>query len=140
MTYIARCSAALVNDRLSALTRALDGATPPGKAKVYGTPMPSTGGASTSATLLAEFTFAKPSCLSVSGGVLSIAAPADVLGLATGVAEWVRFTDGAGVFVMDLNGGGLASGAAAIVVSDAGTNLVYLGGTVSLLATTLTET
>lgn len=58
--------------------------------QVYTSPRPATGAAITSQTKLAQFTCGSPFAPSAASGVLSPALPADVVGLASGQANWFR--------------------------------------------------
>lgn len=128
----------VISDRLQAYTRAIDAANPThGKLRIYSGTRPSPKGAAiTSQVLLAEFVWPLPSMASVSGNVLTLALPPDVLCLADGTATWARTLDGANTFVADHDVGSVGSGKDI----ELSTVLLYTGGTCSIISATLTET
>lgn len=88
-------SVALIRD-------ALDAGSGPALAKFYSGTQPASGGALSGNTLLGTTTLSDP-CGTISGRTLTITAPSsDPSADADGTATFVRFTDSAGAFVMDI--------------------------------------
>lgn len=114
-------------DRLQAFTRALDGGTGGAKIKLYSGIQPSAGAAH-SQQLLCELTIPKPSAVSVSNGILTIAAPFSAMALLDGVVTWCRLTDSAGNWVADCDAGGAESTAVFRIQNASGE--VFAGGQV----------
>jgi hypothetical protein len=121
---ILRRSTSLKNLRAQAHAVALAGGT----LLIYGGAMPATGGGDiTDQVLLAAFNLPVP-VGTVDDGVFALAAVADVLALADGIAAWVRVLDSVDGWLMDLDAGGAGSGAA-IIISPA---QLYAGGVVRI--------
>lgn len=134
-------SQAVIEDRLQALTRALDSdPNGGGQLKIYPATQPSAG-AGVSTAPLAVLTFAKPSLNNVTGAVLTLNNPAQAMVLVSGVAAWARLENGAGQWVADLNVGLAGSGAAVALSNGAATPSLqlYAGGTVSVTLAKLAE-
>ncbi|QPF36521.1 hypothetical protein H0S57_08155 [Acinetobacter johnsonii] len=120
-------SNAVKSDRLQAFTRALDAGSGGGKIRLYGGTQPAAGAAHSQA-LLCELTLPKPSAISVTGGILTIASPFSGMALMDGVVTWCRLSDSAGSFVADCDAGGSASTAVFRIQNEAGE--VFAGGQV----------
>ena len=116
---------AVIDDRLKALTRALDAGGAGGKVLLYGVNRPVAG--STATGPLATFTLPWPCLDGVSGKTLTIKAPAPAMVQASGEATWVRMTDSAGNWVLDCDAAGIVAGT------------LQAGGELTLAALTLTE-
>ena len=129
-------SAAVISDRLQALTRALDAGAGAGKLTVYGGTQPTAGGAASGAALVV-LTFPKPSLNSVSGGLLTLKNPAAAAVAVDGVATWARLSDSGGVWVADVNVGAAGTGAA-IEISASSAQL-YAGADLAVTVATLAE-
>ena len=137
-------STAVIQDRLQALTRAIDKGSAAGKLLILDGTRPSTKGAAiTDQNVLATQLFAKPSAGSVSGNTLTLAIGASVLASKTGKATWARIVDSDGTFVADLGvskSGG--SGALQLSTSESPpvpTDQLYEGGVFTLSLGTLVE-
>ncbi|QRQ86243.1 hypothetical protein [Cupriavidus oxalaticus] len=133
-------STTVINDRLQALTRAIDGGSGPGLLKIYDGTRPATGAAVTTQQLLAMQPFNDPSAGSISGTTLNLSIGASVLASKTGNASWARITDSAGTFVADLDVS--ASGGSGELQLSAGgtpTTQLYEGGVFSISVATLVE-
>lgn len=120
-------SNAVKSDRLQAFTRALDAGSGGGKIRLYGG-APPTAGAVHSQTLLCELVLPKPSAVSVTNGILTIASPFSAMALVSGTVTWCRISDSAGNFVADCDAGGSASTAVFRIQNEAGE--VFAGGQV----------
>lgn len=129
-------SDAVINDRLKALTRALDAKSSPGKLQIYGGTAPEAGQA-TSETLLCELNFPKPSAGNFSSKTLVINNPDPALALANGAATWARLVDGAGVWVADCSAGG--QGSTAVVQIQNADGAIYAGGNVTVTLAQIKE-
>jgi len=126
----------LIAARLELFTTALDAASPTaGKLRIYNATRPAKGAAITTQTKLVEFAFPIPSKSSTTGNVEGLALPPSSIGLATDVAVWCRFVDGAGTFLADGDVGAIGSGA---VVELSSTSIIT-GGAVSIVTGTQTE-
>ncbi|MBF6987262.1 hypothetical protein [Cupriavidus sp. IK-TO18] len=133
-------STAVINDRLQALTRAIDGGSGPGLLRIYDGTRPATGAAITTQQKLVEQPFADPSTGSISGTTLTLALGASVLASKTGNASWARIVASDGTFVADMDAG--ASGSGREVELSAGgtpTTQLYEGGVVAISLATLVE-
>lgn len=96
----------LRNDKLNAITTAVDAGAGAGKIRIYAGTRPATGGAVT--TLLAELAMSDPSFPVAVSGVLTAAVDSisdDTSADATGVASWFRIVDSADNFVLDGSAG-----------------------------------
>lgn len=120
---ILRRSTALRNLRAQAHVAALAGGT----LLIYDGVMPADGGEITDQVLLAELALPDPAG-SVDAGVFELGEVADVMAAADGTATWVRVLDSDDAWLMDLDAGGIGSGAA-IIISPA---QLYAGGTVRI--------
>lgn len=129
-------SDAVINDRLQALTRALDAKSKPGKLLIYAGNAP-TAGAITSETLLCELTFQKVSAGNFNNKTLVINNPSPTIALANGIATWARIQDGDGVWVADCSAG--AQGSNAVVQIQNSTGDLYAGGNVSVVMAQIKE-
>ncbi|WHP06751.1 hypothetical protein QLH32_04575 [Acinetobacter corruptisaponis] len=129
-------SNAVINDRLLALTRALDANSNPGKLLIYGGTAP-VAGQSTSETLLCELTFPKPSAGNYSNKTLAINNPNPALALASGTVTWARLVDGSNAWVADCNAGGQGSNAVVQVQNENGE--LYAGGNVTVTLAQIAE-
>lgn len=134
-------STAVIQDRLKALTRAIDGGGAAGKVVLYDGTRPATGAAITTQNLLVTQPFAYPSLGNVSGATLTLAMGTAALATKTGTASWARITDSAGNFVadMDVSAAG-GSGEIQLSANSTPTTQVYEGGAVTITAGTLVET
>lgn len=133
-------STAVINDRLQALTRAIDAGSGAGKLLIYDGTRPATGAAITTQQLLVTQPFADPSAGSISGNTLTLALGASVLASHTGNASWARITDSAGTFVADMDAGASGSGKEVELNADGTpTTQLYEGGVVSISVATLVE-
>lgn len=95
-------SAAIGAAWVTAIRDALDAGSGAATANFYTGTQPAAGGALSGNTLLGTTTLSDP-CGSITGRTLTIPAPtADSAADADGTATFVRFTDSAGVFVMDI--------------------------------------
>ena len=128
-------SAAVVSDRLRALTRALDSGGTGGKLLIYGGTQPAAGASASG--VLAIFTFPVPSLDGVTGSTLTLNEPPAALVSATGDATWGRLTDGAGNWIADVTVG--VTGSGAVIVIDSDTPTVYAGAQLTVTVATLTE-
>lgn len=134
-------STAVIQDRLKALTRAIDGGGAAGVLNIYDGTRPATGAAITTQNKLAALPFSFPSAGSVSGSTLNLAMPsASTLALKTGIASWARIVDSAGTFVadMDVSASG-GSGEVQLAAASTPTVQLYEGGEVSASLPTLVE-
>lgn len=87
---------------VTAIRDALDAGSGPALATFYSGTQPASGGALSGNTPLGTTTLSDP-CGTISGRTLTIPAPSsDSSADADGTATFVRFTDSAGAFVMDL--------------------------------------
>lgn len=127
---------AVVEDRTRAISRALDANTLPGKLKIYAGTQPGAGG-TPSGDLLVSMTFPKPSADNYSTGTLTLHEPTSELALMDGLATWARLEDGAGTWVADCTCGATGSGHPIIIY--ASTAYIYAGGTVSVMAISISE-
>ena len=93
-------SAAVKLARSTAVRVTIDGAATAGKLNMYSAPRPASGAAPTGSTLLASLTFDDP-CGTVDNAGLHLVATVVGQGVAAGVVNWARITDGDGVWVMD---------------------------------------
>jgi hypothetical protein len=126
-------SDAVTADMLQALTRALDSdPSAGGKALFYSAPIPLSGAPVGSAVLLVTATFPKPSLGSLAGRTLTLATPVPSLAQASGTVAWVRFVNGAGIFVGDEDSVGLPASAARIKIDNGlGTLVMQTGGSLT---------
>lgn len=92
------------NDFWTAISTAIDAAATPGKARVYDGPVPARA-AAPSGNLLMEFTLPKPCAASISNGILTLNPVMWAQVAHSGSPSFVRFVDGDGVYVMDLDAG-----------------------------------
>ncbi|MDW3682927.1 hypothetical protein RA280_14455 [Cupriavidus sp. CV2] len=129
----------MIQDRLQALTRAIDAGSGPGVLNIYDGTRPATKGAAvTTQNKLAALPFAKPSAGSISGTTLTLLVSAAAqLALKTGVAAWARITDSAGTFVADMDVG--AGKEVVPLVSGSPSSQLYEGGEVSVSVASLVE-
>lgn len=116
---------AVIADRLTALTRALDAGGAGGRVLLFAGTRPTAGAAATGA--LATFTLPWPCLDNVTGSTLTIKAPAPAMVQTSGEVTWVRMTDSTGAWVLDCDAAGLVSGP------------VQAGGELTLAALTLSE-
>lgn len=126
----------VTEDRVRALSRALDFDTLPGQLKIYEGTQPAPGG-SPAGTLLVTLTFPKPCVDNYASAVLTLKEPTPSLATADGLATWGRLEDGAGTWIADCTVGATGSGQPIIII--AATADIYAGGTVSVDAITITE-
>jgi hypothetical protein len=132
-------SAAVISDRLQALTRALDlDPIQNGKLLIYAGTQPVTGG-TPSGALLGTLTFFRPSLSGVTGATLTLRNPPASLAVATGTASWARMVNGADQFVADLTLGLPGSGAAVELVTPTSGLILYAGGELSVSVARLVE-
>lgn len=129
-------SDAVIEDRLKALTRALDAKSTGGKLLLYGGIQPAAGTA-TSQTVLVELVFPKPSAVSVVNKILTIANPVADMALADGAVTWARLVDGDGGWVADCDAGGQESTAVVRIQNENGE--VFAGGSVTVTLAQLKE-
>lgn len=129
-------SNAVITDRLTALTRALDAAATGGKLLLYGGTQP-LAGATTAEALLCEMVFPKPSAGTVANKILSINNPAPGMALANGTVTWARLVDGDGVWIADCDAGEQDSSAVVRIQNESAE--IYAGGMVSVLVAQLKE-
>ena len=127
---------AVTEDRLKAMTRALDAALAPGKLKIYSGTQPTPGGTPTG-TLLLVMTFPQPSAASYAAGVLILHTPPTVPAEVDGLASWARLEDGSGNWVADCTVGATGSGQPVII--NAVTTDLFAGVNVTVNAITLAE-
>ena len=125
----------LRNARLDLIAAALDGADAPGRMHIYDGIRPDPGLAITTQALLADIALPRPLAPPAQNGVLEFHPVAESLALATGIATWVRLTNGDGLWVADGDVGLMDSGAD-VELDDLE---LYRGGTVSVLAAILSE-
>jgi len=128
-------STAVLQDRLQALTRAIDAGSAAGFLNLYDGTRPSTGGAVTTQVKLAALRFADPSAGSISGLTLTLLLGAPVLALKSGIATWARITDSDGNFVADMDVGATGSNKEVELTA----TQVYEGGEVSAAVASLVE-
>ncbi|CAJ0858324.1 hypothetical protein [Ralstonia mannitolilytica] len=134
-------STTVINNRLKALTNALDGGGAAGSMLLYGGTRPSqAGGAITDQKLLAKQPLAYPAAGGISGLTLTIRWGNPVLGSASGLATWARFVDSNGTFVADMDAGPVGSGVEIELDSETTPkNQIYEGGVVSPVSLVLIE-
>lgn len=134
-------SPTVIQNRLKALTNALDAGGSAGKVLLFDGTRPSqAGGAVTTQRLLASQPLAYPSAGGITGLTLTIQWGAPVLGSASGLATWARFTDSNGNFVADMDAGPKGSGVEIELDADIEPkNQIYEGGVVSPIALVLIE-
>lgn len=124
-------STAVRNARLNAITTYAGNAA---LLQIYSGTKPSTGGAITTQTKLAEFTMGTPFADSASGGSLSLTLPADTVGLANGTAVWARVVKADGTtHVMDLTVG---TSSADVILN---TTSISTGVAISLASASFTD-
>lgn len=107
------------NARTDLIRDAIDAAATPGYFEVYTGPVPATGAAITTQTLLATIMFPKPCAPNTDSGVLTFNAIAAVTTTAGGLPGFVRVYDGDSNFVMDASAGLSGSGAVFIFNAEA---------------------
>lgn len=126
-------SASLRGRRLDLIRSDLDAAATAGLILFYDTPKPAVGAAITTQTLQCAMPLADP-CATLAGTVLTFAAGADGVRVASGTVTWARFVDGDGVFVADADVSN-AAGTGAVKVSSVtgavGALMRLLSGTIS---------
>ncbi|MGH8436112.1 MAG: hypothetical protein ACRERX_16915 [Pseudomonas sp.] len=133
-------STAVINDRLQALTRAIDAGAGVGRLLIYDGTRPTTGAAITTQNLLVTQLFADPSAGSISGTTLTLTLGGSALASRTGNASWARITDSAGTFVADMDAGASGSGKEVELSADGTpTTQLYEGGVVAISLATLVE-
>lgn len=134
-------STTVIQNRLKALTNALDGGGAAGKILLYDGTRPGTAGAAvTTQNLLATQLFALPSAGTISGTTLTLLTGAPVLASANGLSTWARFTDSTGAFVADMDVGEAGSGKEIELTADAHPyNQLYQGGVVNVNVASLVE-
>lgn len=122
------------NAAASAVTGLLDAGAAAGTIQIRTGSMPATPQTAASGTLLATVTLSDPAGGAPSTGVVTIADPASVTGVAAGTAGWARFLDSNANAVMDCDvtatggGGGI----------ELSTTTISVGVTVDLGAITFT--
>ncbi|WP_354684452.1 hypothetical protein [Cupriavidus necator] len=132
----------VIQDRLQALTRAIDAGAGAGLLKIYDGTRPTTKGAAiTTQQLLVTQPFADPSAGSISGTTLTLALGASVLGSKTGQAKWARIVDSAGTFVADMDVVQTSGGPGEVLLTTTSgqTTQIYEGGVVAVSVATLVE-
>lgn len=129
-------SDAVIEDRLKALTRALDAKASGGKLLLYSGTQPAAG-AATAQTVLVELVFPKPSAVTVANKILTIANPVADMALADGTATWARLVDGDGIWIADCDAGGQSSTAVVRIQNETGE--VFAGGSVTVTLAQLKE-
>lgn len=105
-----RLGVALKNARLQATFDKLDAGASHGVVKLYTAPRIAAIGDTPTGTLVATLDLAEP-CGSVTGGVGTLALPADAVVVADGVVTWALWCDGDGNQLFDTDVGNLASSA-----------------------------
>lgn len=130
-----RFSTALRTARGERIVAAIDAGAGPGTMAFYTAPVPATGGAVTSQTLLGTVAFGDPSGTVADGITTMNALTDDTSADATGDAAWVRIYDGAGAFVADLD---VTDNAGAGPVKMASVSIIQ-GGVIAVTAFTVTE-
>lgn len=128
-------SEAVRNARLSVIGNALDGGTGAGTLTLYSGVVPSPGAAVTTQKKLAALTFADPAAASVTGGVLTFDAIAEVMAVADGGTTWARAADSAGTWAFDGDVGAIGSGA----FIEIDNLLLYTGGIVRVTVGQISE-
>lgn len=111
--------------RLEALMQALDGATTPGRVRIYAGIRPPPG-ASPAAdnSLLVEILLARP-CAHIDDTTLTLSSIPETMVVRSGDPSWARLVDGDGHYVADIDAG--ADGDLEVAPRP-----LYAGGTVSL--------
>lgn len=123
------------NAFLATIASLVDAGTGAGLLRLYSGTRPATGAAITTQTLLATLTFSDPSFSAPSNGSMTAnSIGSDLSADASGTATWFRITNSDGTFVADGNVGVFGSGADL----ELSTNVISVGGSVSLVAATIT--
>lgn len=128
-------SSSVVNDRLTAFTRGLDGGGSNAKLMIFDGTKPIAGDPHSN-TKLVEFTLPYPSLLSITSGTLTLANPDPTEAVANGTATWARFVDSNGQWVADVTVGGVGSGS---VIQFSGDAMIYSGGVVTISLAVMSE-
>lgn len=89
------------NAMISALALLLDAGSGAGKIEIRSGTRPATPGDTATGTLLATVVLGDPAFGSASSGVVTLADPAAVTGVASGTATWFRAMDSTNAAVMD---------------------------------------
>ncbi|MEI8370994.1 MAG: hypothetical protein WCJ31_21420 [Planctomycetia bacterium] len=122
--------------RMTAVLTDLDKNASAGKIEFYSGTRPATGAGIGAAVLLGTCTLSKP-CGTVTTGVLTFSAITNGTGTAGAdggtVSTWCRFTDGAGVFVLD---GSVGTSGADVNLNS---TTIATGQTITVTGGTLTE-
>lgn len=122
------------NGRSQVIATKIDSGSGKGKMKFYTEPKPAAGAVVTTQTLLATVLFKDP-CGTVANGALPLEIDGDVLVSVEGIIAWVRITNSDDVFAIDADVSNNA-GTGAIKIDN---THVYVGGTIKVLSSTLTE-
>ncbi|WP_316150046.1 hypothetical protein [Cupriavidus sp. BIC8F] len=131
-------STTVIQDRLKALTRAIDGGGAAGTLNIYsGTRPANSGDAITSQVKLAALPFAYPSAGTISGTTLPLLIGASQLALKTGTASWARITASDGTWIADMDVG--VGTEVALSAGGTPTTQLYEGGDVSASVASLVE-
>lgn len=89
----------------TAIAAVVDAQSSPGTMRVYAGTRPANGGALAGNTMMAEFTLRKPCSASITGGVWTLQGVDHAQVVAAGSPSFVRFSDGADNFAVDVDAG-----------------------------------
>ncbi len=128
-------SEAVRMSRLQVVANAVDNAATQGLLLIYSAPRPDAGMPVTTQRLLAQIEFKKPSTDVLENGVLYFRRPDETIALASATATWARITNGASMWVADVDVGVTGSGAEIELSSVE----LLAGGSVSITLAELTE-
>lgn len=123
------------NAAAKGVTDLLDAGTGAGKIEIRDGVMPATPQTLATGVVLATVTLTDPAGGAPATGVVTLADPAAVTGVAAGTASWARFLDSAGVAVMD--GDVTATGGGGTLTL--ATTTISVGLTVDMGAVTYTQ-
>lgn len=97
--------------RLHIIAASLDSAATGGLIRIYSAPRPAAGDSVTAQIMLAELELPKPPIADLADDTLTFAPIPEALCNASGTAAWARLSNGAGLWVADIDVGETGSGA-----------------------------